>query len=150
LVTETCESIFGGLTPETPAPQSADLFLTEVGVRYLRTVTSPAVLSLTRLVVAEAPRIPELAERYWNLGPGRSRAFLAGYFDRQIERDALTLADSARAADHFLEMLSGTIRFQCLIGVRQPPGEAEIKAIVAGAVSRFLHGCAGAAAAPHP
>ncbi len=55
------------------------------------------------------------------------------------------MPDSRAAADHFLEMLSGTIRFQCLIGVREPPDGVEIKKIVALAVTQFLHGCAGAA-----
>ena len=88
LVTETCWSIFGGLPPETAglaiARSGADR-----GRRALsRIVLSPAALSLTRLVVAEAPRIPEIAETYWSLGPGRSRAFLTDFFDRQIERGA--------------------------------------------------------------
>ena len=76
------------------------------------------------------------------LGSGRSRAFLTEFFDRQIERGLFEMADSRKAADHFLEMLSGTIRFQCLIGVRQPPDGAEIKEIVASAVAQFLNGCA--------
>jgi TetR/AcrR family transcriptional repressor of mexJK operon len=144
LVTETCWSIFGGLTPEKLASQSPDLVLTEVGVRYLEIVLSPPVLNLTRLVVAEASRIPEIAETYWRLGPGRSRAFLTAFFDRQIERGSLEMQDSRKGADHFLEMLSGTIRFQCLIGVRQPPDGAEIREIVAAAVTQFLNGCATA------
>jgi TetR/AcrR family transcriptional regulator, mexJK operon transcriptional repressor len=149
LVTETCWSIFGKLTPERLASQSPDLVLTEVGVRYLEIVLSPQVLSLTRLVVAEASRIPEIAETYWRLGPGRSRAFLTEFFERQIARGLLEIADSRKGADHFLEMLSGTIRFQCLTGVRQPPDGAEIREIVACAVAQFLHGCVkGQGAAP--
>jgi AcrR family transcriptional regulator len=144
LVTETCSSIFGKLTPERLASQSPDLVLTEVGVRYLEVVLSPSVLNLTRLVVAEASRIPEIAETYWRLGPGRSRAFLTEFFDRQIERGLFQMADSRKGADHFLEMLSGTIRFQCLTGVRQPPDGAEIREIVASAVAQFLNGCAKA------
>ncbi len=145
LVTETCWSIFGGLTLETLASQSAEMVLTAVGVRYLEIVLSPPALSLSRLVVAEAARIPEIAETYWRLGPGRSRAFLMEFFERQIARGSLSMPDSRAAADHFLEMLSGTIRFQCLIGVREPPDGVEIKKIVALAVTQFLHGCAGAA-----
>jgi AcrR family transcriptional regulator len=148
LVTETCWSIFGKLTPERLASQSPDLVLTEVGVRYLEIVLSPQVLNLTRLVVAEASRIPEIADTYWRLGPGRSRAFLTEFFERQIERGLLEMADSRKAADHFLEMLSGTIRFQCLTGVRQPPDGVEIREIVASAVTQFLHGCAKAQGAP--
>jgi len=148
LVTETCESIFGGLTPEKMASQSPDLVLREVGVRYLEIVLSPAGLSLTRLVVGEAPRIPEIAETYWKCGPGRSRAYLTDFFERQIERGRLEMADCQKGADHFLEMVSGTIRLQCLIGVRKPPDRAEIEDIVQGAVSRFLNGCAKVLDAP--
>jgi AcrR family transcriptional regulator len=145
LVTETCESIFGGLPPEAPAAQAPHLYLAEVGVRYLKIITSPPVLNLTRLVIAEAPRIPEIARRFWKLGPGRSRDILTAFFEQQGGR--LEIEDSSAAADHFIEMLSGTIRFQCLTGVRQPPDDAEIEAIVGAAMTRFLGGCARAKAA---
>ncbi len=129
------------MAPEKLAPRPPREVLEEVGIRYLDIVTSASALSLNRLIIAEAPRIPEIAEQYWKLGPGRSREFLAEFFDRQIERGQLQLPDSHKAADHFLEMLSGTIRFQCLTGVRRPPAAAEIKRMVAAAVEQFLNGC---------
>ncbi|ACK51372.1 transcriptional regulator, TetR family [Methylocella silvestris BL2] len=140
LVTGTCQSIFHGMTPEKLAPQEPEAALTGFGARYLGIITSPAALSLNRLMVAEAPRIPDIAERYWTLGPGRSRAFLAEFFRRQGSAGKLRIDDAETAADHFLEMLSGTIRFKCLIGVRKPPDAAEIEAIVAKAVRQFLEG----------
>ena len=149
IVSDTCETIFQGLTPEKLAPRATDEVLKEVGTRYLAIVTSPACLSLHRLVVAEQPRIPEIAQRFWKLGPGRSRAFLAEFFDRQIERGLLQMPDSRAGAEYFLDMLSGTVRLQCLIGLRQPPTPEEIEEIVQGAVAQFLHGCL-VAAAPWP
>ena len=130
------------------ASQSLETVLTEVGVRYLEIVLSPAGLSLTRLVIGEAQRIPEIAETYWKCGPGRSRAYLTDFFERQIDLGRLEMADCRKGADHFLEMVSGTLRFQCLIGVRQPPDEAEIEDVVQGAVMRFLNGCATQPDAP--
>lgn len=141
IISENCETIFRGLTPEQLAPRAPDEVLREVGIRYLGIVTSPACLSLNRLVIAEAPRIPELAERFWKLGPGRSRAFLTEFFDRQIERGVLRMQNSSVAADHFLDMLSGTARLQCLIGLRAPPSSNEIEKIVEDAVAQFLNGC---------
>jgi AcrR family transcriptional regulator len=142
LITETAETIFRGLTPEKLAPQPPEQVLTEFGVRYLEIVTSPAALSINRLIIAEAARLPDIAERYWQLGPGRSRDFLTDFFDRQIERGRLQMPDSRRAADHFLEMLSGTLRFQCLIGVRTSPDKSEIEEIALAAVAQFFVGCA--------
>ena len=141
IISENCETIFLGLTPEQLASRAPHEVLREVGVRYLAIVTSTACLNLNRLVIAEAPRIPELAERFWKLGPGRSRAFLTEFFDRQIERGVLRMQDSSTAADHFLDMLSGTPRLQCLIGVREPPGLPEIDLMVEAAVTQFLDGC---------
>jgi TetR/AcrR family transcriptional regulator, mexJK operon transcriptional repressor len=149
IVSDTCETIFRGLTPEKLATRATDEVLKEVGTRYLVIVTSPSCLSLNRLVVAEAPRIPEVVQRFWKLGPGRSRAFLAEFFDRQIERGLLKMPNSRAGAEYFLEMLSGTVRLQCLIGLRQPPMPQEIEEIVQGAVAQFLNGCL-VAAAPWP
>jgi TetR/AcrR family transcriptional repressor of mexJK operon len=141
LIIETCETIFRGLTPQKLAPRAPGEVLEEIGIRYLNIVTSPAALSLNRLVIAESPRIPEIGEKYWKFGPGRSRAFLAEFLERQIERGLLQMPDSRAGADHFLEMLSGTVRLQCLIGLRRPPGADEIREIVGGAVAEFLNGC---------
>src|SRR6201988_4288182 len=73
ITSDTCETIFQGLTPENLATRATDEVLKEVGTRYLAIVTSPSCLSLNRLVVAEAPRIPEVVQRFLKLGPGRSR-----------------------------------------------------------------------------
>jgi TetR/AcrR family transcriptional repressor of mexJK operon len=128
------------LTPEKLATRATDEVLKEVGTRYLAIVTSPSCLSLNRLVIAEVPRIPEVAQRFWKLGPGRSRAFLAEFFDRQIERGLLRMPNSRAGAEYFLEMLSGTVRLQCLIGLRQPPTPEQIEETVDAAVVQFLHG----------
>jgi len=141
IISDACESIFRGLTPQQLATRAPDAVLREVGVRYLAIVTGPQCISLNRLIIAEAPRIPELARQYWKFGPGRSRAFLAEFFDRQIERGVLRMPDSMAGAEHFLEMLSGTVRLQCMIGLRQPPTPVEIEQIVESAVAQFLHGC---------
>ncbi len=141
IVSDNCETIFRGMTPDLLATRPPCDVLEEVGTRYLTIVTSPACMSLHRLIISEAPRIPEIAQRFWSLGPGRSRRFLAAFFETQIARGVLRLPEADAAANHFLEMLSGTVRMQCLIGLRPSPGKAEIKKIVKGAVAQFLEGC---------
>jgi hypothetical protein len=115
--------------------------LEEFGARYLTIITSADCISLNRLVISESPRMPELGERFWSLGPGRSRSFLSDFFRGQVKQGTINLNDCAAAADHFLEMLSGTIRMQCLIALRAPPTKAEINKIVKRAVTQFLEGC---------
>ncbi len=149
MVSDTCETIFRGMTTELLATQPPRDVLEEVGIRYLTTVTSADCLSLNRLVISEAARMPELGHRFWSLGPGRSRSFLAAFFQTQIEHGTIRLADANAAADHFLEMLSGTIRLQCLVGLRPPPTKSEVRKIVKGAVTQFFDGCAAAAPLTH-
>jgi AcrR family transcriptional regulator len=141
IISDTCETIFRGLTPKEFA-RAPDDVLREVGARYLAIVAGPQCIALNRLIVAEAPRFPDLARQYWKLGPGRSRAFLTEFFEGQKERGLLQVQDCAGAADHFLDMLTGTIRLQRLLGLREPPEPAEIARLVEAAVARFLHGCA--------
>ena len=141
IVADTCETIFKSLTPEKLATRSVDEVLKEVGTSYLTIVTSPTCLSLHRLIIAEAPRIPEVVQRFWKLGPGRGRTFLAEFFDRQIELGLLQMPDSQAGAGYFLEMLAGTLRLQCLLGLREPPTPREIEKRVEEAVAHFLYGC---------
>lgn len=142
LVAERCERIFGawngdeGLLDRTP-----DEVLVEVGIRYLEAVTTPDALGVYRLVVAEGVFMKELAERFWVMGPGRSRAVLARYFEQQAERGTLTPSDPAEAAHQFWGMLLGNFQLQCLLGLRPEPGRDEIEAYVRSAVARFLDGC---------
>jgi AefR-like transcriptional repressor, C-terminal domain len=39
-----------------------------------------------------------LAERYWEMGPGHTRALLAEYFEQQTRRGTLRLQDPEQAA----------------------------------------------------
>jgi AcrR family transcriptional regulator len=141
IITDICDTIFHGLTPDEMAPRVPEEALEELGVRYLSIVTSEECINLHRLVIAEADRLPEMGQRFWKSGPGQSRAFLTQYFDGQVARGLLAIPDTAAAADHFLGMLSGTIRMLCLIGLRAPPDEPEIRRFTKLAVRQFLSGC---------
>lgn len=66
---------------------------------------------------------------------------LADYFDRQVERGVLHMTDTRAAADYFANTLPGSVRLQCVLGLREPPSSGEIKQIVRNAVAHFLHGC---------
>jgi TetR/AcrR family transcriptional regulator, mexJK operon transcriptional repressor len=82
-----------------------------------------------------------LAERFWEMGPGRARALLAGYFERQTQRGILRVQDPEQAAHQFLGMLLGSFQMQCLLGLRDVPKPKEIEAFVQTAVGCFLDGC---------
>jgi TetR/AcrR family transcriptional repressor of mexJK operon len=155
MVSDRCSTVFEALAPAQIATQPPEEVLEEVGIRFLTAITSPKGLSLYRLIIAEAPRMPEIAQRYWTLGPARTRAMLAEYFDRQVVRGVLRLPDTLAAAGYFIDMLPGSVRLQCVLGLRDPPAPEEIRQTVRAAVAHFLHGCTTnpvceAARAAHP
>jgi TetR/AcrR family transcriptional regulator, mexJK operon transcriptional repressor len=143
IVAEHCDRIFAPFRAEGLLDRPPDEVLVDVGIRYLETVTAPDALGVYRLVVAEGIAMKPLAERFWEAGPGHTRALLAGYFEQQARRGTLRVPDPEQAAQEFSGLLLGNLHLQCVLGLRDAPGRDEIEAIVRSAVGRFLDGCPG-------
>lgn len=142
LMAERSGQIFGTWSEdERLLDRAPDDVLLEVGIRYLEAITTPDALGMYRLAVAEGVFMKELAERFWESGPGRSRAVMAWYFEQQAARGTLRIADARRAAHHFWGMMMGNFHMQCLLGLRPAPNRTEIEAYARAAVTMFLDGC---------
>ena len=115
--------------------------LPKLGARYLAVITTPEALGMYRIVVAESAARKEIGELFWEAGPGNARRLMTRYFAMQVERQALDMDDTARAASEFIGMLIGTLHMECLFGLRSTPTPAEIEANVRNVVRQFLDGC---------
>jgi AcrR family transcriptional regulator len=140
LIAERCGRIYDVFASEALLDRPPGEVLLEVGVRLLDLLTSPEGLGIYRLIVAEGARMKELAERFWAIGPGRNRALLAQYFERQNERGTLGVANPEAAAHHFSAMVLAQLHLKCLLGLRDSPSPEEIEATARAAVWQFLHG----------
>lgn len=141
LVTDRAARIFTRFQTEGQLDRAPDEVLVDLGTRYLETVTTPDALGVFRLVVAEGVVMKELAERFWEMGPGHARSLLAEYFDRQVNRGFLCMPSPVDAAQQFWGMLLGNFQLPCLLGLRDPPERKEIDTFVRTAVACFLDGC---------
>src|SRR3546814_17581285 len=74
---------------------------------YLGRVLMPSSISLYRLLMAEAPRVPELGEISYKAGAARAVANLARYLEEQMAKGTLSIADAPLAAEQFFAMLLG-------------------------------------------
>lgn len=74
-------------------------------------------IGLHRMLVAESPRFPKLAELFYRMGPEATRARLADFLDRAMITGQLRAGDPGFAADMLLGMLTGNERVQQLYGV---------------------------------
>jgi TetR/AcrR family transcriptional regulator, mexJK operon transcriptional repressor len=106
--------------------------------RFLKLLLMPSSLALHRMLVAEAPRFPDLAREIYAGGAARAVEELADYLEEQSRRGMLAVEDPALAADQFFGALRGHLQLRALLDPRNMPGEAEIERALTHAVGGFL------------
>lgn len=106
----------------------------------MQVLMDPRTVALYRLVVSESARMPGLAEAFLKNGSGRAASGLAQLLERYAEAGALTIANPAEAAEHFIGMLRDDSHLRVVLGVRPPLAERECNARVTQVVDIFLEG----------
>jgi len=118
--------------------------LDEILVEFLenmaRIVLSPQQIALTRLMVAESPRVPELGQALQRQGVGRGNGALENWLAQQAARGRLAIADPQEAGDMLFGMTLAELLLSQLVGMRPMPSEAKITARIREAVAIFLAG----------
>jgi AcrR family transcriptional regulator len=140
IMRDRCDEIFGALNADDMLDRPPDDVLVEFGARLLGVVCAPEAVGLYRLVVAESASMPDLAEQFWNMGPGRTHDLFAQYIGQQVRRGALRVCDPEQAGQQFWGMLLSGFHMQCVLGLRSTPQADEINAFVRTAVARYLDG----------
>lgn len=114
-------------------------FLTEVGRRFSRLLLSDDVITIHRIVVAEATRFPEIGEALYEAGPKRGKQRLVAYLKQAIADGRLKAScNPERAAEQAMEMALGGMYRRRLWNVGPAPTEAEIEAALASAIDVFM------------
>ena len=133
------------LKPMNDALRSNDLdtlplpvALTRIGSSILKTILAPDAIAFHRLMVSEAPRIPEVAQAFFRTGPRRANRILGAFFLRRSCSGSLNLNDPEASAGIFLDSLVGNLQLKLLTGQRVSP--ADVKLRVQHVVDVFLHG----------
>jgi TetR/AcrR family transcriptional repressor of mexJK operon len=145
IMRDRCDTIFAALDADSMLDRPPEIVLVDFGIRLLGVVCAPEAIGIFRLVAAESASMPDLAERFWSAGPGRTHSLLARYIGEQVHRGVLRVSDPGQAAQQFWGMLLGGFHMQCVFGLRSAPGADEIHAFAGTAVARFLDGCSAQA-----
>jgi TetR/AcrR family transcriptional regulator, mexJK operon transcriptional repressor len=112
--------------------------LEAIARRFLTLLLTPSYLALHRMLVAEAPRFPDLAREIYAGGPARAASELALYLAEESRKGTLAVADPALAAEQFFGALCGHLHLRALLSPRDAPREAEIERAIAHATGGFL------------
>lgn len=127
---------WGQATVPPPAADPADpeAGLTALGRQYAELLQRPGMVGVHRIVIAEAPRFPELARIQFDLGKEpffeRVRAYLAA----ADEAGALLVPNPTIAATQFLGMISNVVFWPKLLLVEWSPPRDHVDEAIAGAM----------------
>jgi len=138
VVRAECGKLVEGVHRERIKAQTPRETLLHMGMRLFETILDPPVLSLLRIVIAEAPRFPDLGRTVREAGALPMLRELADYLGEATRRGDLQVDEPGSAARHFVGMALHDIHMECLLGMRPVPDEGESQAIVERAVEAFL------------
>lgn len=132
------DRLLAPLAPSELAPGDMTIVLTALGRQFLALALSPAGLALHRVVVAEAPRFPELGRTAYQSGPRVAVETLADYLAGEARRGAIVLADPQLAAEQFFGSLLGHLHLRALLKVEERPSAEAIERSIRHAVADFV------------
>lgn len=119
-------------------PNGIEARLVALGCRYLRLLLSSEIMSVNRLVIAEAGRFPELGRIFYDNGPKSVIGVIASTLQQAAETGELKIEDPIAEAWRFKSLCEARLFEQCLWGIRSGATETEILENVEPASAIFL------------
>ncbi|KAF0224166.1 MAG: Regulatory protein [Rhodospirillaceae bacterium] len=123
IICRRCDDQAEGLSNlSLPEGQDARTILTAIGLRLMALFLSPEVMGIYRMVIAEAPRHPELAQTWYEAGPLRGKQRVGEVFERMKAQGLLAYdAPTIRVVDMFISALRGECFHRDLINLPANP-----------------------------
>lgn len=112
--------------------------LTAIARRYLSMILSPETQALFRVMVAEAPRFPEIGREFYATGPSRVIDRLKAVLDQGCAAGALNIADTETAAHQFVELCRADLFYKIILCVEPKPTKRRIEKVITSAVETFM------------
>ncbi|QCG86710.1 TetR/AcrR family transcriptional regulator [Azospirillum sp. TSH100] len=113
---------------------------------YLDLILSPSTLAVTRLVMAETGRFPEIGRLFYERGIRRAEQQIAAILHRLAERSATpdrSFLALPGAAAHFRSLCEAGLHEECLWGVDESASREDVIRIARQAAACFLRGWPG-------
>ncbi|MFD6098569.1 TetR/AcrR family transcriptional regulator [Nocardiopsis flavescens] len=124
----------GGERPE-PDPGDLRAGLTGIGNGYADLLTRPGMVSLYRIVIAEAPRFPELGRAQFDLGKMPYFTSVRRYLEAARDTGTARFEDADTAATQFLGMIADYVLWPRMLLVDWSPSSGAVQRAVAEAVA---------------
>jgi len=112
--------------------------LRAIGKRMVQMMLSDVGLAIYRVVIAEAAQFPELARGFFEAGPARATAFMAGWLVEETRRGRLSVADPEFAAEQFFNLCQTRLVLRRRLEMLTDPPDSDIDRVVEAASAMFL------------
>jgi TetR/AcrR family transcriptional regulator of autoinduction and epiphytic fitness len=135
-----------GLDQRLPAPGDPRAGLTVLGYEYARVLRQPYTEPLFRVMIAEAPRFPELGQALFERGKAPFLARLTDYLTTEMAKGTLTITNMPIATRQFFGMINDVFFWPRLLVTDLPVTDAIVDEAVTEAVTTFVarYGAKGA------
>src|ERR1700731_4382390 len=143
IIEERAERILSAFGDPEVVESAVSSALAHIARRYMEVVMAPDAVGLYRLIIAEGVRFPELARTFYQLGPDRANAHLAGMLSDWRERGLIRLDDPQLAAVQFFDSISGDLHRRAMAGIIPQDLGAAIQRSIDNAVQVLWNGIRG-------
>ncbi|MCR8960634.1 TetR/AcrR family transcriptional regulator [Variovorax sp. S2] len=133
------EPIFTALAEE--GDEDLERVLQRFGEKVLAVMCSQEVIQAHRAVIAESGR-SDIGRLFYEGGPKKGVAELAGFLERQMRKGRLRNADPITAANHLMALLDSETVKPSLLGIQGPFTRRELREATRRALQVFLGGYA--------
>jgi AcrR family transcriptional regulator len=117
-----------------------DVALQEALLACAELVLNRDVIALTRMVLAESDKFPEIAQTFYTKAMRRTVATLANWLRAEKERGLVALEDAELAASMLLGMLAFEPQRAAMFGRKRLPSRHELERLTRACATLFLDG----------
>ncbi|AXV83858.1 TetR/AcrR family transcriptional regulator [Ralstonia solanacearum] len=140
VIEQECATMAATIQAIQAAPGDIAKTLTDIGLSYLTFVVSPTALALYRVVVAEAPRFPDLARRFYLAGPKVVTSMVAARLKEAAQDGEIDIQSVGvdAAATLFISLVRTEGQLESLTHPDAQPSAAQLDHWVQLAVTTFM------------
>jgi AcrR family transcriptional regulator len=138
IVRELCERLVTPLQPGELDRATPRETLTTFARSYVEVLLDPASLALHRLLVAEAPRNPDLVGASYRSGGAQAVLALAEYLAEETAKGTLAVPEPRLAAEQLFGMLNGHLQVRALFHIETRPSPDSLDRFISTAIAAFL------------
>lgn len=132
------EQLPHGMFELRPDNGPIDQVLLTIARRFHALVSSEDSIRLHRIMAAQAPDSPKLAQLFYEAGPRRTLADFEALLRQADAAGTLAVPDPARAAGHFFCLIKGLSHMRTLLGCCPPPTVEDTEAHLRSVVGLFV------------